>query len=204
MRKYKQFIFGFLVGAMLFSIAPVSAAIEEYLCYKADYKVMINGSEYISEDLPILNYKGNTYAPFRSILEKAGLNVAWNAELGQAEVTSNPTSAQINDVEGTAMNTITKTEYDPATGLPVGSEYVDNSKDGKEYKTVKYNDEIYISTTDLEKLFGISSKYVDGFGTCFFKSGLQLSIDSKDKSNRLYANSRLYFKIALFEDQMGE
>jgi hypothetical protein len=109
MRNYKQFVLGFLVGAMLFSIIPISATIEEYICYKADYKVMINGEEYISEDLPVLNYKGNTYAPFRSILEKAGLNVAWNAELNQAEVTSNPTSTQNNNVEEIIMNTTEET-----------------------------------------------------------------------------------------------
>lgn len=83
----KKFVLGFIVGALLFTALPIGAAIEEYICYKSDYKVMVNGVEYISEDLPILNYKGYTYAPFRSILEAAGLNVNWNAELRQAEVT---------------------------------------------------------------------------------------------------------------------
>lgn len=84
----KKFIMGFLTAALLFTALPIGAAIEEYICYKADYKVMVMGTEYTNKDLPILNYKGNTYAPFRSILEAAGLNVNWNAELGQAEVTT--------------------------------------------------------------------------------------------------------------------
>ncbi len=83
----KKFVTGFIIGALLFGIIPTNAAIQEYILYKADYKVVINGIEYVNEELPILNYKGSTYAPFRSILEAAGLNVNWNAELGQAEVT---------------------------------------------------------------------------------------------------------------------
>ncbi|MHB1394989.1 MAG: stalk domain-containing protein [Clostridia bacterium] len=129
MRKYKQFLIGFLVGAILFSLAPVSAAIEEFILYRADYKVMVNGSEYINQDLPILNYKGNTYAPFRSILEKAGLNVAWNTELGRAEVTSNPTSAQINTGE---VNTMAETTTNIITQTPDGITQID-TWEGKKY-----------------------------------------------------------------------
>jgi hypothetical protein len=149
MRKYKQFIVGFLVGAMLFSIAPVSAAIEEFICYRADYKVMIDGVEYTHPDLPILTYKGNTYAPFRSVLEKAGLNVNWNAELRQAEVTSNPTSAQINN-EGEVVDmpgaTITQTpdgitQIDTWEGKQyIGILYIRNKVREKGYDLSKMND----------------------------------------------------------------
>jgi hypothetical protein len=158
MKKYKHFVIGFLVGAILFSIAPVSAAIEEFLCYKADYKVMINGSEYISKDLPILNYKGNTYAPFRPILEKAGLSVNWNAELGQAEVTLNPLSAQT--IEKNAATMPTTIQYDPVTGLPIGAEYVDmgmNAFNNYSYdKGIKYNGKLYVTRTYLFRKYNIS------------------------------------------------
>lgn len=157
MKKYKQFFVGVIVGAMLFSVVPISAAIEEFICYRADYKVVVNGAEYSDADLPILNYKGNTYAPFRSILEKAGLNVTWNADLNQAEVTSNPTSSQINDVEETTMSTTAITiEYNPVTGLPVGAEYIDNEKDGIAYKTISFNGKTYISESDLKRLYHIA------------------------------------------------
>lgn len=96
----KKFISGFLCAAVLFSVMPIKAAIEEFLCYRADYKVMVNGAEYVSEELPILNYKGYTYAPFRSILEAAGLDVNWNTELNQAEVSS----ATITNKEATNMS----------------------------------------------------------------------------------------------------
>ena len=202
MKKYKQFVVGFLVGAMLFSIVPISAAIEEFICYRADYKVMINGSEYISGDLPILNYKGNTYAPFRSILENAGLNVNWNAELYQAEVTANPINTQITTEEiASPSPTIT---FDQLTGLPVGAVYIENEKNSKKYKTIIYNKDIYISTIDLKNLFSIDYKFIDGFGICFYNNGQLIPIDSSDKSNHFFANNRVYYKKALFENYVGE
>jgi hypothetical protein len=83
----KKIILGIVIGVIIASVLPVSATIEEFLCYKADYRVMIDGKEYNDPDRPILNYKGSTYAPLRSMLEFAGMNVAWNAELGMAEIT---------------------------------------------------------------------------------------------------------------------
>jgi hypothetical protein len=86
MKKYKQLILGIIIGVMIASVVPVGAAIQEYICHKVDYKVVVNGVEYVNEELPGLNYKGSTYAPFRSILEAAGLVVNWNAEYRVAEV----------------------------------------------------------------------------------------------------------------------
>lgn len=196
----KKFIAGFLVGAMLFATIPLSAAIEEYLCYKADYKVMVNGEEYINADLPILNYKGNTYAPFRSILEKAGLEVAWNAELGQAEVSS-PTSEQNNNVEGDNMNI----EYDPITGLPVGIEYVESEKDGKTFKLVSYNNNLYISSVDLRKIYGIEQGNLDiknGIRTLYKDNdSVNVNLRSDDYFN---ANARSYYKLSLLGNLIGE
>ncbi|MDF2889798.1 MAG: hypothetical protein K0R80_165 [Clostridia bacterium] len=196
MKKYKHFVIGFLVGAMLFSIIPASAAIEEFLCYKADYKVMVNGSEYISEELPILNYKGNTYAPFRGILEKAGLNVNWNAELGQAEVTSNLASVQ--------MSTTAAIEYDLDTGLPVSAEVID-------YKgcngAVKYNGNTYLSLSDLFAHFGIKSKFIDVKTnvTTFAKDNNIVLADLKISGNHfLDSVGKPYYNVKLFNEILGE
>lgn len=137
----KKFIMGFLTAALLFTAIPIGAAIEEYICYKADYKVMVTGTEYINEDLPILNYKGNTYAPFRSILEAAGLNVHWNTELKQAEVTIAPVPAPTREVE--TVSEVPLNKY----GLPDFSKVPADEKptiedDGKNqyftYEGVKY------------------------------------------------------------------
>lgn len=84
----KKFFLGLLIGIFVTAVIPVGAAVEEYICKKAQYKVIINGEEFSHPELPILNYKGNTYAPFRPMLEAAGLVVEWNGDLGQAEVTT--------------------------------------------------------------------------------------------------------------------
>lgn len=188
----KKFILGVIVGAMLFSIIPISATIEEYICYKADYKVMINGEEYISEDLPVLNYKGNTYAPFRSILEKAGLEVAWNAELGQAEVSS-PTSAQNNNVEEETMSI----EYDSITGLPVGAEVIEY----KRWKNaVNYNGNIYLSNVDLisEEIWVRPDDETHKF--IIERNGNKTYIDIPTSSENIFLNifGRPYCNVNLF------
>jgi hypothetical protein len=111
--KMKKFISGFLIGAILFSVMPVKAAIEEFICYRADYKVLVDGTEYTNTELPILNYKGNTYAPFRSILEAAGLTVAWNAKLKQAEVTAPIINTTITEGVNTMSETTTTITQTP-------------------------------------------------------------------------------------------
>jgi hypothetical protein len=192
----KKFIVGLIVGVML-SILPISAAVQEYICYKASYKVLLNSVEIT--DATILNYNGYTYYP-KSVLEKAGLNVTWNTSLGQEEITSNPTSEQINNVEVETMSI----EYDSVTGLPIGAEFIENEKDGRKYNTVLYDEEIYIAMVDLKNLFGIDNKYIDNYGVCFYKDGTQLPVDSRDKTNHFFVSSRLYYKKALFENYMGE
>ncbi|WP_373000730.1 hypothetical protein [Lutispora sp.] len=82
----KKFILGVLVGGIIFGSIPLAASIEEYICHKADYKLIIYGQEYNDPELPLMTYKGHTIGSVRKILEAAGLNVEWNAELGQAEV----------------------------------------------------------------------------------------------------------------------
>jgi len=82
----KKIIIGFIVGALIFSIIPVSAAVQEYILHKAEYDIMIGGKLYDSQDLPILNYEGNTYVPLTKVGEMLGGNVKWNEELEQVEI----------------------------------------------------------------------------------------------------------------------
>jgi hypothetical protein len=74
-RKYLGFIAGFLT--CLLAVQTAHAA-SEYLCMVVEYPVYIDGVEYSNETLPLLNYEGNTYAPMKSILEAAGLEVVWD------------------------------------------------------------------------------------------------------------------------------
>lgn len=80
----KKFFLGLLIGIFVTAVIPVGAAVEEYICKKAQYKVMIDGKEYSNDEQPILNYNGRTYFP-RAFLEELGFVIKWNGELGQAE-----------------------------------------------------------------------------------------------------------------------
>jgi hypothetical protein len=204
MRKYfnKQTIVAFLLGAVLFSAIPVKAAIEEFILYKADYKLVINGVEFNDPDVPLMNYKGYTVGSVRKILEAAGIPITWNAKLGQAEVTSNPTSVKFNiEEENTVTATTTITiECDPVTGLPVGAEYKDSEKDGREYKTISYNDKTYISDPDLLKIYKIS--YVTD-GTFKNKStGNTATVDLK--SDTFWIGTIMYTDISKLTEILGE
>jgi hypothetical protein len=149
----KKFISGFIVGALLFCFIPIQAAIEEYICYKADYKVVINSKQYVDADHPILNYKGSTYAPLRPMLEFAGLDVNWNAELGQAEVTAGkitPTPAPTPEPSPTSIPSPTPA----SSGLHTLSElqkFLDNnySSLNTELGTTKFTFVIYENTSNI-------------------------------------------------------
>ena len=108
----KKFIMGLLIGAMLALTLPVSAAIEEYILHKANYSLIINEADYTDEELPLLNYNGSTYAPVKSLLEAAGLDVAWDEETKQAVVT-NPAVEPESEPE-TEKETTKPQEKEPA------------------------------------------------------------------------------------------
>lgn len=140
----KKFFLGFIIGALMFALLPAGAAIQEYICYKVDYKVMINGLEYTDPELPVLNYKGHTYAPFRSILSAAGLDIYWNSELKQAEVTQ-------KESEGNTMNiTVDSLKIYTIDGV----EYIR----GKDiYDKYNYSLQL-VTTTSGDKIFNFVNK----------------------------------------------
>lgn len=128
MFKYKQLIIGFIIGAIMFSLAPVSAAIEEFILYKADYKLVINGVEYNDPELPLMSYKGYTVGSVRKILEAAGVPITWNAELGQAEVTT----PQVQSIIESEVMTLPEIPTEQITQTPDGITQID-TWEGKQY-----------------------------------------------------------------------
>jgi hypothetical protein len=128
MFKYKQLIAGIIIGAVMVSMAPVSAAIEEFICYKADYKLVINGIEYNDPDLPLMSYKGYTVGSVRKILEAVGVPITWNAELGQVEVNT----ATLQTTNESEVMTMTETLTEQLTQTPDGITQFD-IWEGKQY-----------------------------------------------------------------------
>lgn len=88
--KMKKFVCGFLIGAMMFSVAGAFAV--SYIANPVDFKVMVNGKEFISNP-PALEVDGRTYLPLRAMGDALGVAVNWNEELRQAEVGNMSTSS---------------------------------------------------------------------------------------------------------------
>jgi hypothetical protein len=99
MKKSKTFISGLLLGMLIASILPVSAAVEEYICKRPQYKIIVNGEEYSNPEQPVLNYNGRTYFP-RAFLEALGFVFEWDGELKQAKVITPSNNDTIKEGEG--------------------------------------------------------------------------------------------------------
>lgn len=85
----KKFLAGLIVGALLFSIIPVGAAVQEYVLQKSSAKLVVNGAEYANKDLPVLNYKGYNYMPadaFRGICETIGAGFKWDNSKKEVQI----------------------------------------------------------------------------------------------------------------------
>jgi hypothetical protein len=92
----KKFVLGLALGCVLTAATSAFAdPIKEYILTKIDYPIFVNGTEFKSEDLPALNYEGNTYLPLRAIGDVLGEPVKWNDQLKRVEIgTENSTAVQ--------------------------------------------------------------------------------------------------------------
>ena len=94
----KKIIIGFVLGALVFSV--ITAAAVSYVANPVDFKVMVNGQEFVS-DPPALEVNGSTYLPLRAMGNALGVPVNWNEELRQAEVGN---SAPVADAKQYSRN----------------------------------------------------------------------------------------------------
>ncbi len=88
------------------------------------------------------------------------------------------------------------------TGLPVGALYLNNSKNSIYYRTIWFNQENYISTEELQRVYGIyptSYNSKDNTAT-FTKGSKQIIVDLGNKLNRFTVGNASYYKLSLFKD----
>lgn len=84
----KGFIIGLLFGVcLMLTTSSLASSIKEFVLNKAEYPIFVNDNLYESSDLPILNYEGHTYVPLRALTELLGVQINWNEELRQVEIT---------------------------------------------------------------------------------------------------------------------
>lgn len=101
-RKYKHFVIGFLVGALLFTFIPANASVQEYILQKSLAKITVDGKEFANKDLPVLNYKGYNYIPasvFRGICEKLGLGFDWVGETNEIQIKTSKGVTSLSSIE---------------------------------------------------------------------------------------------------------
>ncbi len=157
----KKFILGFLLGCILFTAIPISAAVQDYILRKANYSVMIKGKMYSDPDLPILNYKGYTYAPLRSMLSAAGLTINWSDGMAIVTSASAPSQDKLTVTEIAAQNVavvMIKTYDINHKPLGSGSGFI-ISADGKvvtNYHVIDYANSVEVITSD-NRVFAVDS-----------------------------------------------
>lgn len=66
-------------------VQQVETAVTSWTATKASFKVMVRGTEFVSENPPIV-VEGRTYLPLRALGEALGVPIDWNEALRQAEV----------------------------------------------------------------------------------------------------------------------
>ncbi len=87
--KAKFILIGVIIGLMASSLSVYADEITEYVLTKINYTILVNNEEYQNDELPILNYQGQTYIPLRSIGLLLDAKVDWNSELRQVELINN-------------------------------------------------------------------------------------------------------------------
>lgn len=171
-KRNKQLIIGFLLGAMLFSIVPVGATVQDYLLKKSEVKLIVDGKEFANKDLPVLIMEpGYNYIPaatFREICDTIGVGFEYvgdkkeiqidtkKEELSSISENSQP-SRQNDIIQKTKDNNIfliNGTEYIIMEGV---YEYLRNVNKGK-----KLNEYIYIgpSVDGTHKLYTINGENI--------------------------------------------
>jgi hypothetical protein len=152
MSKIKNITLGIVIGLSIASTHTFAQDIKEYILSKVKYPIMVNGSEYVNEELPVLNYNNSTYIPLRAVGDILDAEVNWNNELKRVEI--GEVIEEIKVIEKGDSHNLIKSFYgepleysniilSKSKLIPTLNDYID--VDGKRY----YN--YYFLTTKLNE-----------------------------------------------------
>lgn len=83
----KKVFVGIVIGSTITLTTSVFAdTIKEYILTKIEYPIYVNGNEFKSNELPALNFQGNTYLPLKAIGDALAKPVKWNDQLKRVEI----------------------------------------------------------------------------------------------------------------------
>lgn len=152
-KKNNQLIVGILIGALLFGVIPVGATVQDYLLQKSTHKIIIDGEEFINNELPVLFMEpGYNYIPaatFREICKVMGISFEFVVEKGEIQIHTKKETSQTDITQKQIIggDIITRTDdrnvflingmkYITLDGV---SEYLENNNKNK-----PYNKHIYV------------------------------------------------------------
>ncbi|MCU6709222.1 copper amine oxidase N-terminal domain-containing protein [Paenibacillus sp. J5C_2022] len=158
MRKYAV---GFIAGALLMTSVTVFAeSAKEYILTKLKFPVLVNGKEFKNDDLPFMNYNGNTYVPLKITGDLLGAPVKWNEELKRVEIGTR-VPIEKDDIE-------------------VLEEYMEDG----EHPAIRFKNEIYLSLRDGAREYEVFPIWNDETKSISFEnSDVTLFISDKPEIN---------------------
>jgi hypothetical protein len=206
LKRLQGFIIGFMVCALLFG----------GVAFAAELRVVPNTIPIFanSEPADILAYNidGYTFAKYGDMVKV--INKALGQEIlslkfdevkgiinldTDKSITIYKSNGEVGPMSNSA--TVQSAAQEDATMLPEGATYVDNEKDGKQYKTILLNEVTYISTADLERVFGIKTGDINvkNETRSFVRNGQTIDVDV---NTALFIGSFVYYNVSLFESLM--
>jgi len=118
-QKAKYLISGVIIGSLLTSAVAFAEPMQKFVLEKVNYPILINGTQYNSDEQPVLNYEGNTYIPLKKIGDLLHCNINWNEELKRIEISQ---ILNYNDTKQENTNGVIETTYKGLSAIIVNGE----------------------------------------------------------------------------------
>lgn len=205
-----------LVGAILSTVLPISAAVQQYILTPATYPIMVNGKELNDPDFPVLNYNGTTYLSLRKTAEAVGADLKWNEEERRVEIINKATDPEYKEkLEQAALESLIDLygedilDKRSADEFPVGaretllkfkmvyykSDVINISLGQSEHQLMKYNEEYYVPVNIISSY---SSK--DGWDYYITLPGKQSILvqtgEKRQATEHSFKDGGLYIKLS--------
>lgn len=191
MKKYKQFILGVIVGAMLFSSIGVFA--EGFTVLLNPFPIFFNGQQ---ANVEAYNVNGRTFLSLGDIATYFNATATLNETTKQIEVNNNEklSTTSIED------SLITVIPFDIETEQPVGAEFTEY----KGCRVLRYNNKFYVDSSDLYSTFKIIPIIIDENTRMFKLDNKKIVVSKKDYNNTIKYKMTYFYDISLFSKLIGE
>ncbi|MDQ6419929.1 stalk domain-containing protein [Paenibacillus sp. LHD-117] len=131
----KKIVLGFILGfGMCLTVTVSAESAKEFILTNLKFPVFLNGSEYVNNDLPFMNYKGNTYVPLKITGEILGTRVNWNEEHRRVEIGTPVQNDKLEIIQNYKRQNINAIDFQGEIFVSF-SRYLDEYTGGRQYFT---------------------------------------------------------------------